>query len=361
MKLSSVFSLLAIFMTGCISDGQLKRSFATEPLVIDGGWPIAAPGEVGLHPDSLASVYRRFLDENAYYNAKSLLVISKGKLVAENYCRSELDRTNRSNIQSITKSVTALLWGVVLERNRTITLDTPLVNLFPAVHFQSQEHRNITIKHCFTMRSGIDVSNFDYTVDMLMDKVKNPVQHLLSRSLYAEPGTLFRYRDCDAYLASASAGVVMNRDLSHLLREQLLVPLGINNVSWESDVEGCFLGSGGLFLTPRDLAKIGQLVIQRGNWDGKQLIPSAWIDSMLVARTPPLPQEQGYQYGYFWWIVPQDQVVCAWGNGGQFLLIDRKRELLIVMTSLPSSSDKVGTHLKDLLPLYRTLISGGGQ
>ncbi|HSH75872.1 MAG TPA: serine hydrolase, partial [Longimicrobiales bacterium] len=160
----------------------------------------------------------------------------------------------------------------------------------------------------------------------------------------------------DPQLISSAFEEVTGQTLEDVARERLLSPLGIEDFFWEKNVDGTPLGAHALFLRPRDLAKLGLLVLRRGVWEGTRLVSEDWIDQSTSTRTASDSPDFGY--GYYWWIVPELDAYAAWGHGGQFIFVVPSQDLVISMTSLPSvDDDTVGTTLSRFLPLAR-LVSG---
>jgi len=119
------------------------------------------------------------------------------------------------------------------------------------------------------------------------------------------------------------------------------------------------MGAHGLHLRPRDLAKIGQLVLDHGRWKGQQVVDSSWIavSTQSQVDTDYDTEPNIRNYGYYWWVLPDWQAVEAWGHGGNYVLIVPARNLVIVMTSLPYADDDiVGTHPQQFHELVAPLV-----
>jgi CubicO group peptidase (beta-lactamase class C family) len=212
--------------------------------------------------------------------------------------------------------------------------------------------RAITLRHLLTMRSGIAFDNDDFSLEMLVGRPGDPVRHILAKPLYDDPGARFDYRDADPQLLSSAVERETGRTLERLAREHLFGPLGITDYFWEADPAGTTLGPYALFLRPRDMAKIGQLVLQGGTWNGTQVVPSEWIRLSTSAQSST-NRGVHLSYGYYWWVLPELDAFTASGHGGNFIFVAPKEELVVVMTSLPHASDEVGTTLERFLPLAR--------
>lgn len=348
--------LMLLVQLACIPNGQLKSNFDVEPVQLFDGWQIATAEEVGLHEPTVMEAYQMFWDEDAYYNAKSLLIIRYGMLIFENYCRDITDRDVRGHLQSATKSVTSLAFGTALDQGYFSSLDTLLYDIMPEKFDSVVIKRQITIRHLLTMRSGIYFDNDQWSIEMLVNKPDDPVQYTLAKPMYAAPGDSFYYRDCDPQLVSSAVERVTGQRLEEIAFDNIFVPLGITDYFWESNSEGTTLGPVGLFLKPRDLAKIGKLVSQNGEWEGQQVISQDWISVSTTSQTE-VPGSEGFHYGFYWWVVPEVNGFTAWGHGGQCIFVLPQYDIVIVMTSMPSTNDdNVGTTLSEFLPIVEKII-----
>jgi CubicO group peptidase (beta-lactamase class C family) len=119
------------------------------------------------------------------------------------------------------------------------------------------------------------------------------------------------------------------------------------------------MGAHGLHLKPRDMAKLGQMVLDHGYWNGNQIVDSTWIEASTQTQTTTQFKTEPYvyDYGFYWWIVPRWQAITAWGHGGNFIFIVPGKELVVVMTSMPDvDDDTVGTKLDQFERLIRPLL-----
>jgi CubicO group peptidase (beta-lactamase class C family) len=360
MSFRTLFNILILLgltaILTCIPDGQLKTNFDVKPVALMDGWQIATPEEARLDSAKVMEAFQMIWDENEYYNAKSLIVVRFGKLVFENYCRDTADRTLKAHIQSVTKSVTSLTFGIARDQGYFPNLDTLLYDIMPEKFDTSSLKRRITLHHLLTMKSGILFDNDVFSDEMISKKPKDPVQYILAKPMYAAPGDSFYYRDCDPQLISNVFKRVTGRNLDELARDSIFTPLGITDYLWEKNSDSVTFGPYGLFLKPRDLAKIGKLVLQQGRWENRQLISHDWILISTAFQTE-VPGPEGFRYGYYWWVVPEVSGITAWGHGGQFIFILPQYEMVIVMTSMPSvNDDKVGTTLPKFLPIVKKII-----
>ncbi len=359
--LKTAAAMLSWGVCGCITDPELKEPMEGTPEEVGDGWEVSTPEAEGFRPGALSGGLDLFFSDTEYHNAVSLLVIRHGKLVLEAYARGPGDREVKRNIQSATKSVTSLVFGIARDQGLFPDLDQPLVELIPEAFDEDARKREMTFRDLLTMRSGLFFDNDVFSLEILVDRPKDPIRHILGKPLYAPPGDSFYYRDADPHLLSGVMTRASGQTLEALAREYLFGPLGITDYYWEADCRGNSLGSVSLFLRPRDLARIGEMMLRGGRFGrcGEarcQVVSSDWVTESTTPQTPS--HDPRYLYGFYWWIIPELAAFTAYGHGGQFITVVPGKDLVIVMTSLPGTDDDVvGTTLDGYLPLARILVS----
>jgi CubicO group peptidase (beta-lactamase class C family) len=235
-------------------------------------------------------------------------------------------------LQSVTKSITSMLLGIALrdEAATGVTVRTPLLGLAAAVHYVPQHvdarKRAITLADLLTMQSGLawKESSYAYTrgsgndvVKMLATKDRS--KYVIDRPTAAQPGTTFAYDSGTAHLVSAAITV-----LTHRPAAALAAP------------EGASAGGFGLSLQPGDLAKLAFLYLHHGRWDGRQLVPAAWV----VQSTTDHSADPQHEYGYLWWLDRADGYAYMAGLYGQLAIVDPGKDLVAVITAhVPASAD----------------------
>jgi CubicO group peptidase (beta-lactamase class C family) len=303
-------------------------------------WPVATPEALGLDPATLCAVAPR-LASWPQSDIHAVLVIRHGKLAYEHYFAGPDETLGRSagtitftaetkhDLRSIEKSVTALTLGIVLAQGRLPGLDAPILPQLPAyADLRSAEKDRITLRHLLTMSQGLawdeDIPYTDpANSENQMDFAPDPVRYALSRPVAAPPGTIWNYSTASATIIAALLRQATGQPLDALARAELFTPLGITDVEWAHLPSGQ-VSPYGLRMRPRDLAKLGQLVLNHGAWNGKQIVPADWIEA---ATSPQIQGQQLYFYGFQFWLgrsfVQGKQVdwSAAVGLGGQRLFI----------------------------------------
>ena len=169
--------------------------------------------------------------------------------------------------------------------------------------------------------------------EIAMDRAPDSLRFVLDRPMVAVPGETWTYSGGTAAIAAALIARGNGGDLVGFARERLFEPLGIERFEWITDYYGMPHAASGLRLRPRDSAKIGQLVLQGGVWEGRQVVPADWIETSTSVHTAA---GYGCNYGYFWWLCPLDagyRMIEASGNGGQEVMILPELDLVMVVNA----------------------------
>jgi len=332
--------LATLALPACLADGPVKIAYNDRPRELGDGWAIGDPEEHGFDAAKLQQAYRLFFSEDELVPAISLLVVRGGVLVAEGYAR-DLDDVHRKNaIMSATKSVTSLVTGVAVDRG-LVDLERPLGAYLPSqLEGLGERKAQITLPQLLTMRSGLEFPNHDFSMVMAHEVEGDGLRYILERPLARDPGSRFDYQDCDPHLVSGAIQAAVGRSMAEFADEALLGPLGITDRRWLAHADGVTYGPYGLYLKPRDFAKLGLLALGRGRWGDRQLVSRAWMLASTTARVFPsnLGEDRGLGYGFYWWVRPEARAFFAWGHGGQYLYAVPEEDLLVVVTAEPDTT-----------------------
>ena len=230
-------------------------------------------------------------------------------------------------------------------------LDTPVFSFFPEYDdLRTPEKDRIALRHILTMSSGLawDETSVPYgnpsNTYWRMGAAPRADQFVLAQPVAAQPGEVFNYNTGTADLLGVILRKVSGKRLDEFAKETLFDPLGIEDWDWDGSSGFNPAAASGLRLRPRDLAKIGQLVLQHGSWSGQQIVSSAWIDGSMIPRISGKGlifngPEGVSSYGYLWWLGrlpvdhPEHDLIAAAGNGGQRLYILPNQGLVAVVTA----------------------------
>ena len=315
-------------------------------------------GASGFAPD-LDARFEAFRTSTSLPNLHSVLVLHEGRIAFERYF-SGLDETRgqapaevvfgpdtQHDLRSVTKSLVSLLYGIALADKRVPPVNTPLLSQFPEYPelARDPQRANLTIANALTMTLGmqwneqlsyLDPANSETAMDAAPDRYR----YVLARPIVAAPGEVWIYSGGAVALVARVIEKGTGQALADYARSALFEPLGIDKFSWVKGTDGEAIAASGLRLTPRELARVGQLVLARGQWDGRTIVPAAWLDASF---TPAATVRDGQSYGYFWRVgeiaypsktgIRGERYVVGLGNGGQLLAIIPARALVVVVTA----------------------------
>lgn len=243
------------------------------------------------------------------------------------------------DLRSVTKSVTALLYGIALGEGRVPEPSAPLLAQFPQYPdlAADADRARLTVEHALTMSLGLEWRedipyNSPANAEIAMELAPDRYRYVLERPIAEAPGTRWGYCGGATALLGHLIAQGTGLPLAEYGRAALFDPLGIEHVEWTAGADGVASAASGLRLAPRDLARIGRLVLAEGEWEGRPLIPATWIRTMVQPR---LKTEWGAGYGYQWYLesVAGHRLVVAAGNGGQRLAIAPDLNLVVAVTA----------------------------
>ena len=280
----------------------------------------------------------------------SVLVLLEGKVLAEAYFtgqdedwgvplgKREHDAESLHDLRSVTKSVTSLLYGIALSKGLVPGLDECLVCQFPEYPDLSNDsnRQQILIRDALSMRMGTDWNeNLPYTdpknSEIAMEQATDRYRFVLDRPIVESPGELWNYNGGATAVIARLIEKGSGKPLDEFASDTLFTPLGITDYDWRAGKDNTVSAASGLRLNIHDLAKIGRMVAMGGQFDGKQIIPAAWIDESFKPRAAA---EGGLRYGLFWWLAPMGTPpnwVSGFGNGGQRITINSRIDLVVVI------------------------------
>jgi CubicO group peptidase (beta-lactamase class C family) len=327
------------------------------PVARDDGWPVASVNEDNLvDRAALCRMADRLAASNA--NVHAVLVARSGKLVFERYFRGSdeipgriygrrvenvgFDADTMHNMKSVSKCVASLAVGIAVDRALIRSVNEPILSFFPELSdLRSPEKERIQLVHALTMSMGLEWveatpdTGDENNDEARMHRAPDPCRYVLGLAVTAPAGQQFFYNTGALALVSAIIRKATGRPLDEFARETLFEPLGITAVEWER-YKGDTDAGGGLRLRPRDMAKIGQLVLAGGRWNDRQIVPGGWIET---STAPKIEATGGLSYGYLWWLgrsLANGREVHwagALGRGGQSIRIVPELDLVVVVTA----------------------------
>lgn len=310
----------------------MKKSILITVIVVLMGWmdvgaqvsdlPRTSPEAVGIRSEQVAAFFDSLL---AYPRCEihSTIVMRHGKVVGELFpapFRPEYQHTQFS----CSKTFVAAAVGIAIGEKR-LRLDDRLVSFFPKQlpKVVSWRLNSITVRDLLTMQSG-------FVVDTKMRNASTQwIKDYLAHPMNAAPGRRFQYDSIDTYLLSAIVQQVTGMTLLDYLAEKVFRYLNIREVRWEQSPEGINTGGWGLYIQGESLAKFGQLLLQRGQWNGRQLIPAQWVGEMMKQQ---VARDKNDGYGYQMWMCQgHPGAVRADGAYGQYIIIVPDKDVVVVI------------------------------
>lgn len=287
-------------------------------------------------------------------NFHGLVIERRGALVGEKYRRGHdapldgstsgevtFDACALHDVRSISKSVTSLCWGIAAAQDKTPPLDTRVLNLYPKLENLKTDGREaITVAHLLTMTTGLEWDEESY------GSVFNPetglfirssqARQLFDRPMKTPPGAAFNYNGG----ATAVLADLLTRSTGDTIpvfaEKHLFTPLGIEEWRWVNDYRKRPAAFAGLRMRPRDLVRIGRMMLAGGQWEGREIVPAAWISDSI---RPHIETGDGLRYGYQWWLGEVEALgarhayAAGFGNGGQRLFMVPALDLVVAVTA----------------------------
>ena len=341
-------------------------------------WPVGTPASVGLNPAVLDSIDSE-IREGRYGFTDRFLVIRHGRLVYDRHYTQDYDkaygdsartpsalnahdRTGPFNyfnpwwhpfyrrqqlhtLQSVTKTVTSAVIGVAVTRGDFPSIDTPVLRFFDTTRVANidDRKRRMTVKHLLTMTGGLDWNeNLPYidpnNTASGLEASPDWVAFTINRPMMREPGTVFNYSSGEsallAYVFSQATGI----DLEEYASRHLFKPLGISDWYWKRTPAGSLDTEGGLYLDGADLARIWQLWLQRGTWNGAQVVSPEWVTRSITPQVAVDTLPNGTKYGLKWWLFPDPEtpgkyVWTGSGFGGQWPMAFPDLDMVVVFNA----------------------------
>ncbi len=282
---------------------------------------------------------------------RSLLISWNGDLVLERYFNgTNPDRV--TNIKSASKSLLSALIGIAIEQGHITDVHQPIGDFFADRLNVGNERAKaeITVEDLLTMRSGLETtSNRNYGAWVLSP---NWVSFALEQPLELPPGLVMEYSTGNTHLLSAILTQATGQSTLEFARHALAEPLGFRLAPWPRDPQGIFFGGNDMELTPRQMLQFGELYLNGGRTNGRQIVPKDWVESSLVRRAEST-RERGRFYGYGWWSrdMAGHETPYAWGYGGQFILLVPALDLVVVTTSSANPGPERRNHTRRIYDL----------
>ncbi|MEM7385608.1 MAG: serine hydrolase [Verrucomicrobiota bacterium] len=244
--------------------------------------------------------------------------------------------------RSCSKSVFGLVADIAVDEGLLPEVGTPAHKLFPDLKLHQQPtfteaHRAITLEHLLDMKVGMDWQQHQSpdhpNNEAELEQATNGAAYVWSQPMKSTPGKRFNYHSGATALLARAITRATGGDFEKYTAEKLFTPLGIKKWEWLRDNDREVGAHFGLRLRPRDMVKIGRLVLQDGKWDGQQIVPRSWIEAMSDHRN------RTRKYRYQWWLKSFElgeqkaESIVAYGKGGQTIYVLPDQEAIVVLTA----------------------------
>ncbi|MCG8468328.1 MAG: beta-lactamase family protein [Gemmatimonadetes bacterium] len=373
-RLAALGLFAAPVALGCATPPDSSAPMATTAGVPWPGeaWEVSSPEAEGIDPAAVTSLIAD-IDAGRYGLIDHFLLIRNGRVVADrhwdhsatydslaavqddttshqyNYDHPDwhpLYRdTHLHSLQSVTKSVTSVAFGIAVDAGHIAGVETPAWPYFDAYDPDMSDARRsaTTLEDFLTMRSGIAWASAGETYDdeahptVILENGDAWIQYVVDRPMKTDPGARFDYNDGVSVLLGKIVREATGQRIDEWARERLFEPIGIDEFYWKITPDGEVDTEGGLYLATHDLARIGYLMLRGGEWDGRQVVSADWVRASTSPVVPDVAPENDRVdpgYGYQWWIPSHEdgetEVFAGNGYGGQFLHVIPEYDLVAV-------------------------------
>jgi CubicO group peptidase (beta-lactamase class C family) len=324
------------------------------------GWETATLSTVGMDQRPFMDLVQR-IGSGAYGEVHSVVVVKDNKLVFEQYWPGHdfapfasnyrgayvrFDRDTPHDTHSATKSVTSALIGIAIDRSHIKSLSDVVFKYLPDSYEsrKNEGREKITVEHCLKMASGLQWNEWEAPVTasgndlMVFIRSFDPIGYLFSKPVVTEPGTRFYYNGGTVNLLGVMLAYASEQSVQGFSSQYLFGPLGITNYRWQVfQPSGITFCSGDIYITPRDMAKFGQLFLDGGKWRGTQVISREWVEKSTQYHINPMVSWAD-GYGYLWWLRNlrvNNRTVSSFkavGWGGQEIFVLKDLLMVVVFT-----------------------------
>ena len=295
----------------------------------------------------------------------SVMIIKDGNVIYENWMSSgSADEPHILN--SVSKTFTSMAVGLAISEGK-LSLDEKIVDIFPEYcpENPSEYLKEMTVEHLLTMSCG---HSSDPTYKSWEIKDSSWIKFFMEYPITHKPGTLFCYNSLGTYMLSAAVQKKTGEKVVDYLFPRLFRPLGINNVTWLESHEGINTGGWGLFLKTEDLAKMGLMILQKGQFNGKQIIPAEWIEAASAVQVPCVPAGLNSEdaaklkkfaktsdwlqgYGYQMWRSRHNSFRADGANGQYILVLPEKNAVIVTTAHVNDMQAELNLIWKHFLPV----------
>ncbi len=324
-------------------------------------WKEAVPEAVGMSSVKLSLL--NVIIQSGYDNLNGIIVIRKGCVVWEKYYHRK-NAKSMHNVASVAKSIISALIGIAIQKGCIKNVDEKVLSFFPEYNFDftQKQKLGVTLRHLLTMTAPFSFRNWHEPLNKMRQQ-SNWARYCIG--MLGQGGRIgtFKYSTAGTHLLSAVITRATSKCAREFANEYLFCPIGMPEIKandsqayeledvfgrrvhgWIHDPNGHSAGGFGLTLTLRDMARFGYLYLNMGEWDGKQIVPDAWVTESTA--------KNANMYGYLWWLrtVKGFDAYAAMGDGGNMICCIPEKDLVIAIAS------RITRHCRNRWPLIENII-----
>ncbi len=258
-------------------------------------------------------------------NVHSILVMKDGVVISE-ASRPGYSVNAAQLSHSMTKSIIGMAIGLLVDSGK-LSVNERLVDIFPEYSYVDPAFPEMTVKHLLTMQTGVKISEAGSVTESAWSEA------FFSSKLSFAPGAEFKYNSMNSYILAKIVEKRSGLGVMEFLRPRLFAPLEIENVFWELGPEGLEKGGWGIYLSPESWAKLGFLMLSRGEFFGKRILSEAWVKESTLAHAETSETLGDFNYGYQLWRARDGEDFLFNGMLGQNTWISPKNNVVVVLTS----------------------------
>ena len=265
------------------------------------------------------------LEADERSNVHSLMILKDGVVICE--CSQPGYSVNTWHLShSMSKTLTGMAVGMLYDRG-LIDLNTPVAEFFPELKYKDRRFKNITVENLLNMTSGSTFNEVGSVTDSKW------TQAFFDSPMLFDAGADFAYNSMNSYILARIVCKISGESLSDFLQKRLFAPLHITNYFWEKSPEGVEKGGWGVYLSPESWAKLGQMMLGLGSFEGRRILSSDWVRLMTSVHANPNERSGEFAYGYHLWVNRRNDEFLFNGMLGQNVWVCPKNNIVAVVTA----------------------------
>jgi CubicO group peptidase (beta-lactamase class C family) len=343
-----IIARTAAGVVGAVMQSPLAKAFE---------WQTVPSADAGFVAD-LGERFDKLVADKRVWGVHGVVVVRHGRIALERYFagddevwgtpigRVAFGPNTLHDLRSVSKSILSLLYGLALAQGKVPSPDEPLLDAFQEYQEFATDarFRAVKVEHALTMSLGLEWNeDIPYqdpaNSEIQMEKAPDRFRYIFTRPFVADPGQRWIYGAAATALIGRLITKGTGQSLPDFARAALFDPLGIGATAWSNGLNGEASASSGLRMTPRDLARVGQMILEHGQCDGRQVVPADWLDRSF---RPRFAIDDSRRYGYFWYLgdpqygTPPNRPTTPWigalGYGGQCLFVLTELDAVVAIT-----------------------------